>query len=180
MNQFVNPEQRGVDLPEGCKDLMDVIRHPWLIRSAGPIEGGKFSAPDYGAGTFEHIEFHVSRLFMSTAQVRLLNILCCEGNERKVVVSLMFRDGALGLTLLLGAEEISCESAIRVLFAKSGALPTIDTVASTGASSSRFLKFPLPTSAPRAALLTADLLLKGFKLAESSKLFFYYHVVLRG
>jgi hypothetical protein len=28
MNGFVNPYQRGFELPEGCKDLIDVMRMP--------------------------------------------------------------------------------------------------------------------------------------------------------
>lgn len=28
MNPFVNPKKRSISLPKGCKDLVDVLRHP--------------------------------------------------------------------------------------------------------------------------------------------------------
>jgi hypothetical protein len=175
MNQFVNPNQRGFDLPEGCKDLMDVIRQPWLIQATGSTKGERFSEPDYSPGTFGHIEFHVSRLFMSAAQVRFLTIAC---SERKVVISLMFCGETLGVTLFLDGGDVDRETAVRALFAESGDLPTMDSVASTAGAPSRLLRFPLPASAPKAAEVTADALRKGFGLAEDSKLFFYYHEML--
>ncbi len=178
MNQFVNPKKRGVELPEGCKDLINVIRQPWQIQPAGPTKFERFTQPDYSVGTFEHMEFQVSRLFISTAQTRFLSILCCEGDERKVVISLIFRNGTLGVTLVLGEKDLGRESAIRALFAASGAQPTMDTVSSTAGGASRLLRFPLPTSAPSAALMIADAFRKGFGLRESSKLFFYYHETL--
>jgi hypothetical protein len=171
MNPFVNPTQRGVDLPDGCKDLIDVLQQPWLIQATSRARAERFSASDYSTGTFGHIELNVSRLFMSAAEVRVLTILCAASKERKVVISLICHGAALAVTLFLEDEEIGRESTIRALFAEADAAA----VGSTVGASSRLLRFPLPACAIRAAQLTADLLRKGFGLAEGSTLFFYYH-----
>jgi len=44
-NPFVNPNQRGVELPPGCKDLIDVRRLP---QSRTPLRDGAGSVGDMG------------------------------------------------------------------------------------------------------------------------------------
>lgn len=170
MNQFVNPSHRGVDLPTGCKDLIELIGNTWTIGNATKAE--ILQHPDYQPGTFGHIEFHICRLFMSKAQVRTLSVGCLES---KVVVSLMHRAGALTITLVVPAGDGEREVAVRSLFGAAGFVQSLDRSTSTGGTGATVLKFPLPASAPKAAQIVADLLARGFGLTEDEKLIFYHH-----
>ena len=64
MSEFVNYNHRRIELPNGYKDLIDVLNAKKRVRSIG---GGKFSLKNENVPAFglEHIESYLRRFFGS-------------------------------------------------------------------------------------------------------------------
>src|SRR6267378_5961930 len=168
MNQFINPNRRGFELPEGCKNLIDVIQQPWLIQSSAKAELEILHEPDYPHwGGFGQIELYIAGLFTSSARGKILSIGCI---EPKVVISLMHRGEGINVTLCVICADPAREQAVRGVFGEAAVLPILDSSVTSGRVPSRVLKFPLPKCAPEAAQVTTDLLRRGFSLREDARL----------
>ena len=159
MNPFVDPQKRGIELPEGCKDLMDVLQ------AARAAEAQPPEPPTKGLA---HIERYVFRLLASAAKSRALWIDC----DHASLLGLFC--GKRGLRALVFVDA-GREQAVRALLAESGISPMQDDPLSANGPCSRFLMYPLPVAASGAAQLVRQLLTKGFGLAEDIALEFRYH-----
>jgi hypothetical protein len=159
MNPFVNLQKRSIQLPKGCKDLIDVLRQP---RARGIVRE---------RGELAHIEHCLSRLLQSAAKRKALFILSLDGQAACV---LAHHDGVLAVTVWFECRNSVREEAVRGLFVEAGINPTMDDVKSSAGVPMRGLAYPLPTVAPRAAQLTAELMRRAYGVTEEASLVFLY------
>jgi hypothetical protein len=155
MNKFVNFGKRSVELPAGCKDLIDVLqrakRDPASTLTIHSAEG------------LGDVANHLFRLLEAGAKSRYLAVTWHEMNY----VELMNEGGAV--TALAVVHEITHrEQAVREVF-KAASLKPIHDEAAAGWSI-RVLVYPLPADECILRELVSDLLRKGYGLAEAVRL----------
>src|SRR5262245_58159474 len=100
-NDFVNPNQRGVELPAGCKDLMDVLK---MGGSSPPVDVRQ----RFWSGLLSEVEQRVEAFLESGVAQWYLSV----GNSQRSASLLMRREG---LTLNFAA-PVKQESVIRRIF----------------------------------------------------------------
>ena len=108
-NDFVNPDQRGVELPPGCKDLMDVLR----LGGSERQEEGVFAAiyePVISYGALSEIEEQVKAFLELGTGERLLSVGI---PQRRIQVILLKRKGGLTLNFSITAKQ---RSVVRRMF----------------------------------------------------------------
>ena len=155
MNEFVDFGKRGIELPPGCKDLIDVL--PPQREALVPAEG------------LSHVERYLSRLLPLTSGSRAVWI-----NDFKLPATLGLIYGKRGLLALLFLAPGN-EQSIRLVLNQAGlALMQDDAVGGAGPFT-RFLLFSLPADAETAARIVHDLLRKGYGLPGDTQLHFSYH-----
>jgi hypothetical protein len=153
MSDFVNLRKRGVQLPAGCKDLIDVLQ-----RGKGRA-AAKFTF--WPAVRPPALAKYLSRLLRPATGVSQLVIawtaISCD--------YLHFKNEAGRLTIQsIIWDETNREAAVRGVFAAAGLPPILDAPA-PGASFMRVLEHRLPNSASEIEKLTLDVLGRGFGLA---------------
>src|SRR6267378_3389483 len=98
MNPFVDPKKRDFLLPQGCKELSDVISRskPRTASAAGIVSGR--TQP----GTIADLQLRIMRFLQLSWPHRSLTII-----TPKKPVSLYFSEGRISITLFVteGAEE---------------------------------------------------------------------------
>jgi hypothetical protein len=155
MNKFVNFGKRGVDLPPGCKDLIDVLRRgnraPTTALTSSSVQGPA------------SISRHLPKLLEPGTRSKDLVITWHEMNY----VHLMNREGVItALTVI--HENTHREQAVRGVFSAAGLVPVRDEAVAGGAV--RVLIYPLPAAESRIGELVCDLLRKGYGLAEAFRI----------
>ena len=159
MNKFVNYGKRSITLPEGCKDLTDVLR---LDRPT--------SGPDAGEpGSLADVEAHIARQLQAAAKFSALLIFWGHGVNHIQVVLI---EGTLSLRASMEAWGPT-EAAVREMFELAG-IPRVGEPLKTPAAQTPVRGWQLPRSAGAAAGLVCGLLRTGYGLAESARLEFYY------
>src|SRR5689334_20944972 len=104
-NPFVNPNQRGFELPFGCKNLNDVLAR---------VGQGQF-APHSGvqAGGLGSIRDYLSDLYAAESPRLVLVVM---HSERGAVLIVSYATGGFRLTLLLHRGSTFLVEAIQELF----------------------------------------------------------------
>jgi len=161
MSLLVDFKKRGIELPEGCKDLIDVLE---LATAAAQSQQAPRQARSQGLAD---IEDYLFRLLASAARFRSVWI---DGDPAAVI--LMFCDTQGFRTMVL--VDSGREQAVRSVFADSGISPTKDDALPANGPCSRALVYPLPRAASRAAKIVRDLLTIGLSLSEDVVLEFRY------
>ena len=155
MNEFVNFRKRGVQLPAGCKDLIDVLqparRHQASTLAVRSAEG------------LAEVAKHLPRLLELGMKSRYLVITWHEMNY----VQLMNQEGVV-TALAIVHENTHREQAVRGVFGAAGLTPILDEA--VAGSSVRVLGYPLPEGASSIEELISGLLLTGYGLAENARL----------
>jgi len=158
MNEFVNFQNRSIELPAGCKDLIDVLPPPREVRM--PVEG------------FAHVERYLSRLFQSAAKRRSVVIWSLDYQEH---VRVSNRDGLLTLMVLVDTQDAIREQAVLRLFREAGIPPLRDEDGRGDGIPLRVLFYPLSASVPESAALIRSLLQSVYGIAHDAGLLFHYH-----
>lgn len=160
MNPFVNFQQRGIELPGGCKDLVDVLR----------MEHQRVAEPNRVALTegLADIERYVSGLLQPDAKVKQVILF---SYDYRAVVCLRFgpfRFGysPSGLSALVYVDDTEPlqEQAVRTVFEEAGISPFLE---------SGVLRYALPNTLTEATNLITDLLRRGFGVREDARLGFH-------
>jgi hypothetical protein len=165
MNPFINYQQRGVELPAGCKDLIDVIG----------LEQQRASQADRTrAEGLADIERYVSRLMDPRGRLRRLTISChgrtvmclglspfCKGHSPWLVSVAVFVDAA----------KPTEEQEVCRLFDDAGISPLIKSLV-TGAGPARVLYYPLPCEPSAGFLIITQVLRKPFGVTAHTALWF--------
>lgn len=155
MSAFVNYQKRGIELPPGCKDLIDVLRLAGETETelGAPVE----NLPDLGA--------YLSRFISSPAAVRSLWI-----HEHKHGISLLgVFWGKHGLRVFV-LVDASREQAVRTVFDRAGLTPMQDDFV----QGMHGLQFAL-NSFSGIEDLVRDVLIEGFGVTHNSPLHFRFH-----
>jgi hypothetical protein len=160
MNEFVNFGRRGVDLPPGCKDLIDVLRRvrrpPVPALTSRPVQGLAHVAG------LANIAGHLHKLLEPGTKFKNLVITW---HEEKNYVRLMNNGGVItALTVIHG--DIHRERAVRGVFNAAGLEATHDEALGWV----RALIYPLPAGESSIRELVSDVLRKGYGLAENVRL----------
>jgi len=159
MNEFVNYGKRSITLPEGCKDLIDVLR---LDKPT--------SGPDTGEpGSLADVEAHIARQLQAAAKASILVILWGDAVN---IIQVVLIKGTLNLFACMKAEGPT-EVAVREVFEQAG-IPLAHEPLKTLAVPTQVLGWQLPGTAGGAARLICDLLRCGYGVAEAARLEFYY------
>ena len=159
MNEFVNFGKRSVELPAGCKDLIDVLqqakRHPASTLTVRSAEG------------LADVAKHLLRLLELGAKSWYLVITWHEMNYVELMI---MNEEAVLTALAVVHENTHREQAVRGVFGAAGLTPIIDEA--VAGWSVRVLGYPLPDGASSIEELISDLLRTGYGLAENVRLKF--------
>ncbi len=160
MDEFVNYQKRGIDLPAGCKDLIDVLRSGnfWWV----PV-------PDAG---FAQIERYISQLLQCESKP---GSVCIWFRDFRNHVNLSFKDGALLMVVLVQTADTVREQAALKLFREAGIQPLRVGDFQADGIPCQVLSYPLPGIVAEAAQLTSEFLRKVFGLGEDATLVFLYY-----
>lgn len=158
MNEFINFRKRSIELPAGCKDLVDVLPPPRETRM--PVEG------------FAHVERYLSRIFQAGAKRRSVIIWSLDYQEH---VRVSNRDGVLALMVLVDTQDAIREKAVTKLFRDAGVTPVRDVDGRGDGVPLRVLIYPLTPSVPAAADLIRSLLQGIYGIAHDAGLLFQYN-----
>jgi hypothetical protein len=160
MNPFVNPNQRGFELPASCKDLNDVLLKADMSQA-------KQAALTRELGNLTTLRRFVRRLYEGEVPRRVLTV----SYEKKRVCLILRNVGdVVTLTFQLGSEDRFVEEAITEIFGE-GTLAT----PAVRKDELRTVQVPLPTPMPahlqywqEAAQCVIDLLIRGFGVPEAA------------
>ena len=160
MNEFVNMGKRSIELPAGCKDLIDVLqpakRHALDNLTISLAEGG-----------LADLAKHLANLLEQGKKTKNLGITWHELNYLHLV-----NEGLFLTALLVVHDNTHREQAVRAVFAVAGLAPIRDEA--VNGWSVRVLGYPLPAGASNIEELISDLLRKGYGLAENVRLEFAF------
>jgi len=168
VSQFINYQKRGVELPEGCKDLIDVLKL-----------ANQESLPEPDRTLVEglaDIEGYLSRMLASPAKSKFLAIFCFDPKPRTMLHFLSF-GGVIHASLSVACTDPDRERAVRAVFAHAGIAPVQDLAVHVwghAEAESRSLRYPLPATAREAAGIIIELLRTAYGLPETAKLGFKY------
>ncbi len=160
MNEFVNMGKRSIELPGGCKDLIDVLQ------PAKPHALAKLTI-SLAAGGLADLAKHLVNLEEQGEKNKNLAITWHELNYLHFV-----NEGLFLTALLVVHDNTHREQAIRAVFAAAGLAPIRDEA--VNGWSVRVLGYPLHAGASGIEELISDLLRKGYGLAENVRLEFAF------
>jgi hypothetical protein len=167
MNPFVDPSQRGFELPEGCNDLIDVLRKATRPQPPRPASRGSES--------FADIENYISRVLESSANRCSLTIYCWQHEDKHLLSLGRVKTGVLHAVILVKCANAPREETVRAIFAENGIAPAHDILAGESGDQSRFLWYPLPATAKEAAKLITNLLQRAYGLPADAGLVINLH-----
>jgi hypothetical protein len=149
-NSFVNPNQRGVELPTGCKDLIDVLK----MGGSQPRAPGR-SQISYGV--LSEVEKRVGAV-LESATVQLFSVGI--PNRRILLVLLKLEDG-LTLSFSITANQ---QSVVSRMFEEPKIGRTIDGM--------EYVSVALGPAKDVVAMTIVELLVQGFEVLEGEQLMF--------
>ena len=103
MARFVNYQKRGVELPPGCKDLIDVLKRKQKAEGPGAFAGNWEPMPNadfFPSGGIRQIERYVTRV-LSSARFAVLLVMSLDG---RVLIQLARNPGEAAFDLVLLAQ----------------------------------------------------------------------------
>jgi hypothetical protein len=155
-NPFVDYQKRGVELPPGCKDLMDVLH---IERKKDP-RPKRPERPAEPAATLADIGSYLLRFFSSSAGFRALWIYC-----NTSILTLFFGKHGLRGFVVVGALR---EQSVRAVLSHEGIAPLRDDLLPDNAHG---LHFAL-TSSSDVERFVRELLVRGLGAEQASPLEF--------
>ena len=174
MNGFVDYNNRSVQLPPGCKDLIDVLnltRARRIPRDCDPasewLPAGA-QAECVKTGGLGNIEVGLTRLL--TAQLKP-SFLVIRAGAVPLHLLCETEAGPLDLYVALQGSDSEQEKAIRAFFSERCIDPLLDY---TPAEGWRIIRYPIPCVASRAAALVIALLKGAYLISEDSPLHFVF------
>ncbi len=174
MDGFVDYNNRSVQLPPGCIDLIDVLNRARARKTTRDCDSASEWLPA-GAqpecvetGGLWHIERNVTRVLTASLKPGFLGIragalplqLLCETEA-----------GPLDLYVALPGSDSEQERAIRAFFSERCIDPLLDDPPAEGW---RIIRYPVPCVASRAAALVIALLKTAYLVSENTPLCFIF------
>jgi hypothetical protein len=159
-NPFVNPNQRGVELPPGCKDLMDVLK---LGGSERPGVGwsATITTPAISSGKLSDVEPRVETFLESGAGEQLFSV-GIQGGGLHVI--LLKRGENLSLNFSVPPKQQSVKDAARRIFQN----PKIG----QNMGGMEYVSVALNSAKDAVARMIVELLMEGLGVLEGEQLMF--------
>jgi hypothetical protein len=155
----MNPyDPRGLELPEGCKDLIDALGLPMHEKPKR----------NFFRGGVASIEGLIATLLRSPSVIRWVAVLWTGQTD---FVCLVNARGSLSAVINCSRGKLGHEQAIRGIFHEAGVMPTSESV--SGGGSFTKLSYPLSPVAKEAADLVTEVLLRGCVALERPTLLFH-------
>jgi hypothetical protein len=189
MSDFVNFRKRGVSLPAGCKDLIDVL-HPASAPAAGatvlsgsvrPLawEGPTVTHGHRSSGGLHQVAGFLARLFESRSE---LSTLMISSAAEDLTAMFYLRGAERVFVLILIANNPKLERAVRSFYRERGILPvrSYPIPKQEGGGLGWGLVFPMPSLPIETVRLTSDLLRTTSSAGEEAELRFRYYQPVPG
>jgi hypothetical protein len=166
MNPFVNIHYRGVELPPGCKDLIDVLQSPWAYPGS-KLETFRVKTSNDASqvGGLADLGYQMSRMFTLTNKSQSMLI-----SGKNSCLALYRRNELLRMQVLVLRVESCNEQMIREMFEMADLHP----IEEVGKGKKRALKCPLPNTLNDVIDFIDGLLRKGYGFNYQSRLDFWY------
>jgi hypothetical protein len=168
MTEFFDYKKRGVELPPGCKDLMDVLHRKAEQEAAEAASGHWVPVPKpdrIEERGMDHLERFIAVVLESPAKFTTVDIRVPR-RDVAMYVGRHSKPGVLHLMLHVyqNTEE---ERAVRAFFSERQVAPLIDYGPDRPiANPVRGLQYPLPSNATAAAVLLRDFLQTVYEVTE--------------
>jgi hypothetical protein len=160
----MNPyEPRGLELPKGCKDLIDAL-HLAHFAHLVPLERSKSAV---FRGGLPDVEGYLAAMLRPPPAVRWVIVLWPDQSD--FIFVLCARE-ALSVFVDVSRGDAGHEQRIRQIFQKAGCKLISQSFGDVGSLAS--LRYALPHIASEAAEIVCDLLLRGCVAPEQGKLVF--------
>jgi hypothetical protein len=161
MSEFVNYHKRGIELPPGCKDLIDVLA---VTRGSQSL------------GRLSDVPRHVSMLVNSSSEQFTLMIGTTD--ERLSIVLDRSKSKEVSALVLVGSGA-EHEKGIREFFQHHGPKPFKDyLLPGEDGAEVRGLLYPLPAGASHVSQIIADLLCSVYGFTQESEIKFRYYELI--
>jgi hypothetical protein len=175
MSEFVNYNKRDVQLPLGCKDLMDVLSLPakqgrlWtgLVAADSTSKNVAFTPPPIETGTVRDLGKKICQLLAMPATSRVLGIFT-PGSS--LYLGCRTDHAPFELLLALSREDNAREQAIRNFFKARKIIPALDFA--DNETSLRTLLYSLHADGMTVVVLLAELLETAYGVSENTSLDF--------
>ena len=162
MNDFVNPQHRGVNLPAGFKDLMEVLDGK---KKSGHRIGRKLRFQEFSANGLIHVEKSLDLFLNSDAEDAVLAF--CGGRSPAPCVLCRGRNGLKAVSCLSGGDLV-LERNLRAVFAGFGTNPSSESRnPDTGL---QIVTYPVPVVRSQLLKVLIELLRRAFEVSDSDKL----------
>jgi len=164
MSEFVQKPARSIELPLGCKDLIDVSE----IRNWRPGVRLRFLAPS--TDKLAYIGGYLTRLLKSAGTS---HVVCISRFQDKGQVTVI-RDPDLGRPVLFALwHNVAQQQALRALFDEAGLSPISEPVGRW--KGKRSLRYPLPSGPSAAARFICEVLRAGYGLNDLAVIRLFFH-----
>ena len=171
MSEFVNYHKRGIELPPGCKDLIDVLptsRRQRKTYIASGFRPAKMREERFPTAGLAQIGRYVSMLLQWQGELFTLS-LTAQDFEFPVTLYRSRSEGTAAVVLV--TKQAQREQAIRAFFEQQG-IAAWDLGAADG---SRGLAYPLPSDEARAVSLITEMLRSVYGLSDEAGIDFRYY-----
>jgi hypothetical protein len=182
MARIPNQQKRGMELPSGCKDLVDVLKGDRKSPIPGTFtdKNNPSARSDlFPSGGIAHLERYVNLILVGSERFVGLTISSLD-NRVSIGLHRQPQGRDFDLVLCLQRKGKDCDKAVSDLLARHGIEHALDDVGSgIEASYRRGIKYPLPADSRLAAEIIADLLRSFYGLDAQAGLTFAYHEILQ-
>jgi hypothetical protein len=162
VNDFVNPEHRGVNLPAGFKDLMEVLDGK---KKSEHESGRKLRFQEFSANGLIHVEKSLDLLLNSHAEDPLLAF--GEGRNLSPFVLCRERNGLKAVFCFSGGDLI-LERTVREVFAEAGTIPGSEVRNSD--TGHQILTYPVPSARSQLLKVVRELLQRAYEISDRDEL----------
>jgi len=172
MNEFVSPQHRGVNLPPGCKDLMDVLKAQDALSAETPVYALHSNRrrpliERHETNGLQHAEKFVRQLLESRSKMATLAFFI--GRDR-IAFSLVRFTNLTKAVFCFSKEEVLLERSICEVFARFGIIPLSD--ASVPLTQHRGVAYRVPDGVPGLLEVAGELLRRAFQVSDGAGLGF--------
>jgi len=154
-NEFVNPNQRGVELPAGCKDLHELLQKTTQKPTARPIFGVK-------RGSLKDVPNYVQRVYMEPYGLSLVVTI----RAAEAILLVHNRHTGCSLTFLAREQHKLLAPVIHDFSGKVG-------FREEGKAGLKLISAPLPHLWLEAAQIVENVI-RGYDIPLNSDLLFYF------
>jgi len=164
MSNFPQMPKRSVELPLGCKDILDVEE----VRQWKPVFHQDW--PGLTSDRLAYIEGQLVQRLQAAGKSKLVGIACSQDRGQIIVTS----NADLAAPIIFASWHSAAEEqALRGVFEEAGISPATGPLGRWKAKD--LLKYALPVEASRVARLVGEVFRAGYGLGDLSLINLWYH-----